>query len=114
MPRSTRRELGVAWNLFFEKYDLLLTPTVAVQPFDVAKNLPRARTASQFAWSPYTATFNLTPPSRRFGAVRREPRGPAGRPADRSGPLQGRAVLRAAGAYAEAHPLKFPVLPETK
>ena len=25
---------AIAWNLFFAKYDLLLSPTVAVQPFD--------------------------------------------------------------------------------
>ena len=37
---SIRREMGVAWNLFFEQYDFLLTPTVAVQPFPVLKNAP--------------------------------------------------------------------------
>ena len=40
MPRPMRREVAVAWNLFFEKYDFLLTPTVAVQPFAVLKNAP--------------------------------------------------------------------------
>src|SRR4029453_7961363 len=35
-----RRELAIAWNLFFDKYDLLLSPAVAVQPFEVGKNLP--------------------------------------------------------------------------
>ena len=45
-----RRELAIAWNLFFDKYDLLLSPTVAVQPFAVGKNLPRrARRQGQHA-----------------------------------------------------------------
>ena len=117
MPRLSRRELAVAWNLFFDKYDLLLTPTVAVQPFDGAEEpAARARTARPNAlWSPYTATFNLTPPSRRLGAVRPQPRGPADRPADRGGPFQGRArAARGRRAMPRRIPLKFPVLPETK
>src|SRR5438045_139239 len=35
-----RRDMAVAWNLFFEKHDFLVTPTVAVQPFEVLKNRP--------------------------------------------------------------------------
>src|SRR5262249_8315313 len=58
---AARRELAVAWNLFFDKYDFLLTPTVAVQPFEVLKNAPDGPDGKpNMLWSPYTATFNLT------------------------------------------------------
>jgi hypothetical protein len=57
----TRRELAIAWNLFFDKYDLLLSPSVAVQPFEVGKNLPEGPEGKANAlWSPYTSQFNLS------------------------------------------------------
>ena len=110
-----RRELSVAWNLFFEKYDLLLTPSVAVQPFEVGKNLPDGPEGKpNMQWSPYTATFNLT----------RHPAAtvPCGLSRDGlpvglqivAGHYKDALVLAAAARYAEADPLKFPVLPETK
>jgi aspartyl-tRNA(Asn)/glutamyl-tRNA(Gln) amidotransferase subunit A len=111
----TRRELAIAWNLFFEKYDLLLTPTVAVQPFEAGKNLPVGPDGrGNVLWSPYTPQFNLT----------RHPAGsiPCGLSRDGlpiglqivSGHYKDALVLRAASAYADAHPLVFPVLPEKK
>ncbi|TAJ37684.1 MAG: amidase [Reyranella sp.] len=111
----TRRELSIAWNLFFEKYDLLLTPTVAVQPFEAGKNLPIGPDGKgNVMWSPYTPQFNLT----------RHPAGsvPCGLSREGlpiglqlvSGHYKDALVLRAAAAYADAHPLKFPVLPEKK
>ena len=62
MRRSTRRELAIAWNLFFEKYDLLLTPTVARAALrGPARTLPDGPDGKpNVLWSPYTATFNLT------------------------------------------------------
>jgi aspartyl-tRNA(Asn)/glutamyl-tRNA(Gln) amidotransferase subunit A len=113
--QATRRELAVAWNLFFEKYDLLLTPTVAVQPFEVGKNMPDGPDGKpNREWSPYTAIFNLT----------RHPAAsvPCGRSRDGlpiglhivAGHFKDAAVLGAAARYADAHPLEFPVLPEKK
>lgn len=109
----TRRELTIAWNLFFETYDLLLSPTVAVQPFEAGKNLPMGPDGKgNVMWSPYTSQFNLT----------RHPAAsvPCGLSRDGlpiglqivSGHYKDALVLRAAAAYADAHPLKFPVLPE--
>jgi aspartyl-tRNA(Asn)/glutamyl-tRNA(Gln) amidotransferase subunit A len=111
----SRRELAIAWNLFFAKYDLLLSPAVAVQPFDAAKNLPDGPDGKANAlWSPYTSQFNL---SRHPAASV-----PCGLSRDglpiglqiASGHYKDALVLRAAARYADAHPLKFPVLPETK
>ncbi|MBM3650113.1 MAG: amidase, partial [Alphaproteobacteria bacterium] len=57
----TRRELALAWNLFFERYDLMLSPTVAVQPFEAGKNLPDGPEGkANILWSPYTAQFNMS------------------------------------------------------
>jgi aspartyl-tRNA(Asn)/glutamyl-tRNA(Gln) amidotransferase subunit A len=110
-----RRELAIAWNLFFAKYDLLLSPTVAVQPFEAGKNLPIGPDGkANVLWSPYTSQFNLSrhPAASVPCGLSRE-----GLPIGlqiASGHYKDALVLRAAARYAEAHPLKFPVLPEPK
>jgi aspartyl-tRNA(Asn)/glutamyl-tRNA(Gln) amidotransferase subunit A len=110
-----RRELAIAWNQFFARYDLLLTPTIAVQPFEAGKNLPQGPDGKRNAlWSPYTATFNM---SRHPAASV-----PCGLSRDGlpvglhivAGHYRDALVLRAAARYCEANPLKFPALPETK
>jgi aspartyl-tRNA(Asn)/glutamyl-tRNA(Gln) amidotransferase subunit A len=48
---------------FFEKYDLLLTPTIACPPFRVGLDTPGAiagRAVSFYGWIPFTPAFNLT------------------------------------------------------
>lgn len=60
----------VARNLFwqkvratFERYDLLITPTLSVPPFAVGKNrpdLPAGPDGAELRWSPFTYPFNLT------------------------------------------------------
>ncbi|CAN5676277.1 amidase [soil metagenome] len=111
----TRRDLAIAWNLFFDKYDLLLSPSVAVQPFEAGKNLPQGPEGKANAlWSPYTSQFNL---SRHPAASV-----PCGLSRDglpiglqiAAGHYKDALVLRAAARYAETNPLKFPALPETK
>ena len=110
----TRRELAIAWNLFFAKYDLLLTPTVAVKPFAAGKNLPDGPDGKpNIQWSPYTSQFNLT---RHPAATVPCGLSSEGLPVGLqivSGHYRDALVLSAAARYAEAHPLKFPVLPET-
>jgi len=113
--QAVRRDVSVAWNLFFEEYDFLLTPTVAVQPFPVLKNAPDGLDGKpNMMWSPYTATFNLT---RHPAASVPCGRSSAGLPVGLqivSGHFRDAEVLALAGAYANEHPLSFPVLPETK
>jgi len=57
----------LAWwqypRAFFEKYDLLLTPTLACPPFKVGLDNPTeiaGRPAVPYAWIPFTYPFNLT------------------------------------------------------
>jgi aspartyl-tRNA(Asn)/glutamyl-tRNA(Gln) amidotransferase subunit A len=46
---------------FFLRYDLLLTPTLAVSPFAVGREQPPSRmTGSRLAWVAFTYPFNLT------------------------------------------------------
>jgi aspartyl-tRNA(Asn)/glutamyl-tRNA(Gln) amidotransferase subunit A len=110
-----RRDLSVAWNLFFDKYDLMLSPTVAVQPFEVGKAMPDGPEGkANPLWTPYTPQFNL---SRHPAASV-----PCGLSRDglpiglqiAAGHYKDALVLRAAARYAETNPLKFPVLPESK
>jgi aspartyl-tRNA(Asn)/glutamyl-tRNA(Gln) amidotransferase subunit A len=112
---AARREAAVAWNLFFEKYDFLLTPTVAVQPFAVLKGAPDGPDGRpNMTWSPYTATFNLT---RHPAASVPCGLSSAGLPVGLqivAGHFRDAELLALAGAYADEHPLAFPVLPETK
>jgi aspartyl-tRNA(Asn)/glutamyl-tRNA(Gln) amidotransferase subunit A len=112
---AIRREAAVAWNLFFEKYDFLLTPTVAVQPFAVLNNAPPGVEGKpNMMWSPYTATFNLTrhpaasvPCGLSSGGL------PVGLQIV-AGHFKDARVLALAAAYAAQHPIAFPALPETK
>ena len=53
--------LGSHMRLFHESYDLLLTPTVAVEPFEVGRlSPPDYDQADWVAWSPFTYAFNVT------------------------------------------------------
>jgi len=111
--QAVRREMSVAWNLFFEKYDFLLTPTVAVTAFAAGKNLPDGPGGEpNRQWSPYTATFNMTrhPAASVPCGLTRE-----GLPVGLhivAGHYRDASVLRAAHRYTEIHPLEYPVLPE--
>jgi aspartyl-tRNA(Asn)/glutamyl-tRNA(Gln) amidotransferase subunit A len=59
--QAARREIAYAWTQLTNRYDLLLTPTVAVAPFEVGRNYPDdADGKPNMMWSPYTATFNLS------------------------------------------------------
>jgi aspartyl-tRNA(Asn)/glutamyl-tRNA(Gln) amidotransferase subunit A len=47
----------------FEKYDLLLTPTIACPPFAVGLDNPTeiaGKPVGPYAWIPFTFPFNLT------------------------------------------------------
>jgi aspartyl-tRNA(Asn)/glutamyl-tRNA(Gln) amidotransferase subunit A len=110
---ATRRELSVPWNLLFEKYDFLLSPTVAVQPFPVLKNAPEGPGGElNPMWSPYTFTFNMTRHPAASVPVGLSSEGlPVGMQIV-AGHYKDASVLAAAAQYTEKHPLKFPILPE--
>lgn len=48
-------------RLFHRKYDLLVTPTLAVAAFDIGMNVPSGYDAINWmSWTPFTYPFNLT------------------------------------------------------
>ena len=60
---ATRQALWDVTRQFFERYDLLLTPTIAVPPFRAGEEGPRevnGRSVERFGWTPFTYPFNLT------------------------------------------------------
>lgn len=106
-----RREIAHAWNLFFDRYDLLISPTLNVKPWKVGQNLPLNPDGSpNYGWAA-TVVFNLT----RHPAVT----APCGLTADGlpvglqiiAGHYRDAQVLAAAAAYLEAEPFVFPDLP---
>lgn len=60
---QTRAQVYDTTRRFFERFDLLLTPSIAVPPFELGTNAPRAiagQAATSLDWSPFTLPFNLT------------------------------------------------------
>jgi aspartyl-tRNA(Asn)/glutamyl-tRNA(Gln) amidotransferase subunit A len=56
-----RDRLGVAMARFHERFDLLLTPQLALAAFDVGRDYPEGvGMDSWFDWSPFTYPFNWT------------------------------------------------------
>lgn len=55
-----RGALGRTTRAFHEKYDLLLTPTLAVAPFEAGRLTPEGYGDDWTAWTPFTYPFNLT------------------------------------------------------
>ena len=60
---GVRQALWDRCRRFFDRYDLLLTPTVAVSPFAPGEEGPRdvaGRPVGRLGWTPFTYPFNLT------------------------------------------------------
>jgi len=58
---SLRETLSLSLNEFFQYYDLLVTPTVAVPPFTAGLNTPKDLGFDHWwQWTPFTLPFNLT------------------------------------------------------
>lgn len=60
---AARYEYWEKMRRFFEKYDLLLTPSLAVTAFNVGKLKPpsgKNHSVSWISWTPFTYPFNLT------------------------------------------------------
>jgi aspartyl-tRNA(Asn)/glutamyl-tRNA(Gln) amidotransferase subunit A len=54
-----RAELAIRMQLFFEKIDLLVTPTLPITAFPVGRDHPDAD-AEWVEWTPFSYPFNLT------------------------------------------------------
>jgi len=58
---GAREEMGREMNLFHERFDLLITPQLAVTAFDCGSDVPPGRGMREWLdWSPFTYMFNLT------------------------------------------------------
>ena len=62
MDAETKRaENGSYLSSIFEKYDILIGPTLPISPFDKNKNVPKGWDQRDlFCWTPFTYPFNLT------------------------------------------------------
>jgi aspartyl-tRNA(Asn)/glutamyl-tRNA(Gln) amidotransferase subunit A len=106
-----RREIAHRWNLFFERYDLLVGPTLAVLPWSVGRNLPDGPDGKPNVNWACTVDFNLT----------RHPAAsiPCGLSAQglpiglqiAAGHCKDAQVLAAAAAFERIQPFAFPCLP---
>jgi aspartyl-tRNA(Asn)/glutamyl-tRNA(Gln) amidotransferase subunit A len=104
-----RGALGVHMNLFHEKFDLLVTPTLARAAFDAGKEVADPKTEKRWTdWTPFSYPFNMTQQpaaSIPCGFTK------AGLPVGLHivGPRYRDAlVLRASRAFESAHPIRVP------
>jgi aspartyl-tRNA(Asn)/glutamyl-tRNA(Gln) amidotransferase subunit A len=106
---QARGRLGVQMNLFHQRYDLLLTPTMPIPAFEAGLNEPsRPEETGWIDWTPFSYPFNLT--QQPAASV---PCGltAAGLPVGLQivGPMhRDDLVLRAARAYEQRHPIALP------
>ena len=104
-----RNELGLVMSRFHERYDLLVTPTLAVAAFDIGREAPK-NAKSWVSWTPFTFPFNLTQqPAASIPCGLTKGGLPVG--LHIIGPKYAEAhVLRAACAFEAAHPIAMPDL----
>ncbi|WP_281964055.1 amidase [Serinicoccus marinus] len=57
---AVRMDLGRRMGLFHETYDVLLTPTMPIPPFELGHQAPGGDDALWTSWTPYTYPFNMT------------------------------------------------------
>ena len=56
-----RASLSERLASFFEQYDLLLTPTIPIPPFEAGREVPVGWPHKRWmSWTPFTYPFNLT------------------------------------------------------
>ncbi|MEM8811638.1 MAG: amidase [Pseudomonadota bacterium] len=111
---AARFDLGVRMNAFHSRFDFLVTPTLAVSPFDVGCDTPRPTGPGDWTyWTPFTYPFNITQQPALSVPCDPTPNGlPVGLQivARRFDDAR---VLNAGRAYLAAFPSKFPDRPRT-
>ena len=79
-----RYELREQVRQFFNRFDLLLTPTTPTAAFDIGRDVPIELDGENIvAWVAYTYPINLVRPAGCVDSLRLHPRRSAGRPAPR-------------------------------
>ena len=89
---------------FMQRYDLLLTPTLAIPAFEAGPASHDADGAEgMLGWTPFSYPFNLTPAAGVHDSLRPDARRPADRPADRRSDVRRRPrAARRAGVRDDA------------
>jgi aspartyl-tRNA(Asn)/glutamyl-tRNA(Gln) amidotransferase subunit A len=108
---KAREAMGTAMNIFHQRYDLLLTPTMPIPAFAAGHDVPPQGAQRQWSdWSPFTYPFNLTrQPAISVPCGRTSSGLPIG--LQIVGPLYAdRAVLNAARAFEQSRPFEKPTI----
>jgi len=106
-----RGALGVHMNLFHQKYDLLVTPTLPLAAFEAGKEMRNIMKEKRWTdWTPFSYPFNLTQqPAATIPCGLTKKGLPVG--LHIVGPRYADAlVLRAARAFESMHPIQMPKL----
>lgn len=59
---AARGAFGVSMSLFFQNYDLLITPAVPIPPFEAGRDVPAdwTKPGGWPSWTPFSYPFNIT------------------------------------------------------
>ncbi len=110
---TARAELTQALEEFNQEYHLLLTPTVPIQPFEANHDVPPGSGLTDWTeWSPFTYPFNLSQQPAASIPCGFTSRGLPVSAQIAGGKFDDVRVLRAAHAFLEAHPPRFPAIPD--
>ncbi|WP_084396060.1 amidase [Henriciella aquimarina] len=109
---SKRAALTHTLEKFNQDYHLLMTPSVAVPPFEINHEVPPGSDMRDWEeWAPFSYPFNLSQqPAASIPCGFTEDGLPIGFQLA-GGKYDDTRVLRAAHAYMEAHPPRFPTVP---
>jgi aspartyl-tRNA(Asn)/glutamyl-tRNA(Gln) amidotransferase subunit A len=109
---SDRAELTRRLEHFNQQYHLLMTPAVAVMPFDINREVPPGSGMRDWEeWAPFSYPFNLSQQPSASVPCGFTDRGlPVGFQLS-GGKFDDVRVLRACHAFMEAHPPRFPSVP---
>lgn len=106
---ADRARLTESLEHFNQDYHLLMTPTVAVEPFEINHQVPPGSNMTDWEeWAPFSYPFNLSQqPAASIPCGFTDRSLPVGFQLA-GGKFDDVRVLRAANAYMEAHPARFP------
>ena len=112
LDANAERELsGTKLNTFFEKYDVLITPTLPITAFDVGLEVPKDSQMDRWTrWTPFSYPFNLgRHPAASIPCGLCSNGLPAGLQIVAPMNCDGK-VLAASRAYEACHPIQLPAL----
>ncbi|WP_442487240.1 amidase [Halomonas litopenaei] len=111
--QAARAELTMRLEQFNQDYHLLMTPSVPISPFEINHQVPPGSQMRDWEeWAPFSYPFNLSQQPAASVPCGFTDRGlPVGFQLA-GGKFDDARVLRACHAFLEAHPPRFPTLPD--